>query len=316
MNQILAVAPATSKKTKTKKTKEPRNHGPVAIQPIVRFFAICMIVFGGACISMGAYHFIQQRQLAIDNMSIPTLTTEVKKNAVILRVTHDKGLNKMVYNWNNGEDTIVYGRGQTAIQKEVVLPIGHNTLNITIIDSAGKEVQYQKSFDLTDEDVVEPEITIAQDGNATIKITAKDETAIQYMEYYWEGEEPIRIEATTSEQTMIEERIEVREGQNQLYIIAEDTNHNIGQTEKTIVGATKPKIVLNREGDTIIITATDEQGISKVEYTLNEVPYEVEGNGQKQVDVRQDLVEGNNTFIITVTNINTLIAQGKASCEK
>ncbi len=316
MNQILAVAEATSKKTKTKKTKQSKNQAPIAIETIVKFFAICMIVFGVLCISLGVYHFIQQRQLAMDKLSVPTVATEVKNNAVIVKVTHDKGINKMLYNWNEGENFVVYGRGQSSLQKEVVLPIGHNTLNITIIDSAGKEVQYQKSFDLSDEDVVEPEITIVQDGNAAIKITAKDETAIQYMEYYWEGEEPIRVEATTSDQTIIEERIEVREGQNQLYIMAEDANNNVKQTEKTIVGATKPKIVLNREGDTIIITATDEQGVSKVEYTLNGTAYAVEGNGEKQVDVRQNLVEGTNEFIITVTNINTLIAQGKASCEK
>lgn len=316
MNQILAVAQTTGKKTKTKKTKEPRNRGPIAIEPIVRFFAIAMIVFGIACISVGTYNVIKQNQMATQNKSVPTVSTEVKNNKVVLKVTHDKGLNKVLYHWNNGEDLVLYGRGQTSMNEEIMLPIGHNTLTLTVIDSTGKQVEYQKNFDLTDEDVVEPEITIAQDGNATIKITAKDETAISYMEYYWEGEEPVRIQATQSEQKIIEEKIEVREGETKIIVVAEDVNHNIAKSEKTIVGATKPKIELNREGDIIIITATDEQGISRIEYTLNGTEYKVEGNGQKKVDVRQNLVNGSNEFIITVTNINTLIAQGKATCEK
>jgi len=316
MNQILAVAQTTSKKTKTKKKKEPRNRGPIAIGPIVKFFAIAMIIFGVACIGVGTYSVIQQNQMNTQNKSVPTVSTEVKNNKVVLSVTHDKAINKVLYNWNNGEDLVLYGRGRTSMNEEIMLPIGHNTLKLTVIDSAGKQVEYQKNFDLTDEDLVEPEITIAQDGNATIKITAKDETAISYMEYYWEGEEPVRIQATQSEQKVIEEKIEVREGETKLIVIAEDTNHNIGKSEKTVVGATKPKIALNREGNTIIITATDEQGISRVEYTLNGTAYTVEGNGQKQVDVRQNLVDGSNEFIITVTNINTLIAQGKATCEK
>lgn len=316
MNQILAVAQTTSKKTKTKKMKEPRNRGPIAIEPIVRFFAIAMIVFGIACISVGTYHIIKQNQMATQNKSVPTVSTEVKNNKVVLKVTHDKGLNKVLYHWNNGEDLVLYGRGQTSMNEEIMLPIGHNTLTLTVIDSTGKQVEYQKNFDLTDEDVVEPEITIAQDGNATIKITAKDETAISYMEYYWEGEEPVRIQATQSEQKIIEEKIEVREGETKIIVVAEDVNHNIAKSEKTIVGATKPKIELNREGDIIIITATDEQGISRIEYTLNGTEYKVEGNGQKKVDVRQNLVNGSNEFIITVTNMNTLIAQGKATCEK
>lgn len=316
MNQILAVAKTTGKKTKTKKTKEPRNRGPIAIEPIVRFFAIAMIVFGIACISVGTYNVIKQNQMATQNKSVPTVSTEVKNNKVVLKVTHDKGLNKVLYHWNNGEDLVLYGRGQTSMNEEIMLPIGHNTLTLTVIDSTGKQVEYQKNFDLTDEDVVEPEITIAQDGNATIKITAKDETAISYMEYYWEGEEPVRIQATQSEQKIIEEKIEVREGETKIIVVAEDVNHNIAKSEKTIVGATKPKIELNREGDIIIITATDEQGISRIEYTLNGTEYKVEGNGQKKVDVRQNLVNGSNEFIITVTNINTLIAQGKATCEK
>lgn len=316
MNQILAVAQTTSKKTKTKKMKEARNRGPIAIEPIVRFFAIAMIVFGIACISVGTYHIIKQNQMATQNKSVPTVSTEVKNNKVVLKVTHDKGLNKVLYHWNNGEDLVLYGRGQTSMNEEIMLPIGHNTLTLTVIDSTGKQVEYQKNFDLTDEDVVEPEITIAQDGNATIKITAKDETAISYMEYYWEGEEPVRIQATQSEQKIIEEKIEVREGETKIIVVAEDVNHNIAKSEKTIVGATKPKIELNREGDIIIITATDEQGISRIEYTLNGTEYKVEGNGQKKVDVRQNLVNGSNEFIITVTNMNTLIAQGKATCEK
>ena len=317
MNQILAVAKTTSKKTKkAKKAKAPRNHGPIAIQPIVRFFAIFIIIFGIACIGAGTYNFIKEKQSLEESKTVPTLTTEVKNNKVVLNITHEKGINKVLYNWNGGEDTVLYGRGQTSMSEELIMPIGHNTLNLTIMESSGRETQYQKNFDLTDEDVVEPEITIVQDGNATIKITAKDDTAINYLEYYWEGEEPTRIQASQSEQKIIEEKIEVREGENKLIIIAEDTNHNIGKVEKTIRGVTKPKIALDREGDTIIITATDEQGVSKIEYTLNGTEYKVEGNGQTKVEARQNLVEGTNEFIITVTNINSLIAQGKASCEK
>jgi len=315
MNQILAVGQSTSKK-KQKKAKAPRNNGPIAIQSIVRFFAITIIIFGIACICVGAYSFIKQKQAREESTAVPVVATEVKNNTVVLEVTHDKGISKVLYNWNNGENTVLYGRGQTTINKELILPIGNNTLNLTVVDSNGKEVKYEKSFELTDEDVVEPEITVAQDGNATIKITAKDETAIKYMEYYWEGEDPVRIEANQDEQKMIEEKIEVREGENKLIIVAEDTNHNIGKLEKQIVGAKKPQIALSREGDTVIITATDEQGISKIEYTLNGTEYTVEGNGQKQVEARQNLVNGKNEFFITVTNINTLIAQGKASCEK
>ena len=52
MNQILSVE---NTKNKTRKSKMPRNSGPIAIESILKFFAISILIFGVFMIGSGSY---------------------------------------------------------------------------------------------------------------------------------------------------------------------------------------------------------------------------------------------------------------------
>ena len=140
-------------------------------------------------------------------------------------------------------------------------------------------------------------------GNNVI-ITATDETEMASLQYYWGEEEPTLIEAEEGEMT-IEATVEVRKGINSLTVVAEDTSGNTETVTKTYNGITKPEINVVREGNSLIIHVTDEDGIQYVDVDLNNQQYRLnmEDKGKK-LTYTFEMVNGNNILKIVAYNIN------------
>ena len=69
-------------------------------------------------------------------------------------------------------------------------------------------------------------------------------------------------------------------------------------------GVNKPKIEVSREGNELNIKVTDETGIKKIEYTLNDAFYTTDTEntgvslGMKEVNFKQSLYPGANKIVI------------------
>lgn len=305
MNQILMT------ENKKKKQKKARNGGTIEIQGIVRFFAIIIMIFGISVIGEGVYAIYQETE-AQNPSNMPTVRIGRLNDTAILYVEHSTEISKIIYSWDNGEKTVLPEGGLTA-QEEILLPNQNSTLNITVEDMQGKQVQYQKQYYLEGMDITKPVINVnTEDGNNKMTIIATDETEIAYLSYKWEGQEAVVIDANTEGQAQIKQEIKLTPGTKKITIIAEDTNGNIEKIEKEIVATTsKPKMQLIQNGKEIVIEASDEDGIKEIRLNLNGKQYANPVNNQKYIKIGPAILqEGNNTILVEVTNVNGYTEKG------
>ncbi len=301
MNQILMV----ENRKKQQKQKKQSNGGAIEIRGIVRFFAFVMIIFGIVLAGEGSYA-IYKDVSDKDPANQPKVIVSRQSDTVAISVEHIVEISKVIYSWNNGEATELPQGGLTAYE-EILLPNQNSILNITIEDMNGKKVSYQKEYIVEGMDITKPTIKIdVVDGSRKMKITAEDETAISYLSYQWEGQEAIKIDATTGTQTKIEKEIDLTPGTKKITIIAEDASGNIEQTEKEIVATTsEPKMQLIQNGREFIIEASDEDGIKEIRLNLNGKQYVNPANNEKYIKIGPALLQdGNNTILVEVTNVN------------
>ena len=300
MNQILAVE--NKKKQKTKKIRTGR---PIEIKGIVMFFAVIIMVFGLTLAGQGAYALYKD----FDDKkpeNIPTVTIDRINDKAIIQVTNSIEISKIVYSWNNGEESAI-PIGDTSAREEITLLGYDSVLNLTIEDINGKRVKYQKQYLLTGVDITKPTIEIeTKDGNSKMKIIAKDETEIEYMEYQWEGEEAVVIKANQQGQTEITTEIPLTVGTKKIKITAKDANGNIEEIEKEIVTSTsKPEVLAMQNKEKFYIKATDKDGVKNILINLNGEIYEAKDINKKSVKVGPVILrEGNNTILVEVTNVN------------
>ncbi len=301
MNQILMI----EKKRKQEKVKRQSSGRPMEVKSIVRFFAIIIAIFGIALVGEGTYAICKEAADK-DPANQPKVMVSRAGDTVILNVEHTNEISKVIYSWNNGEATELPQGGKTA-QEEILLPNQNSILNIIIEDMNGKRVSYQKEYMVEGMDITKPTINIqVADGSKKMTIIAEDETAMAYLSYQWEGQEAVREEAATENQTKIEKEINLTPGTKKIIIIAEDASGNIEQIEKEIVATTsKPKMQLLKDGQKIMIEASDEDGIKEIKLNLNGKQYVNSVNNLKYIKIGPALLQqGNNTILIEVTNVN------------
>lgn len=299
MNQILSVEDISDK---VKKRRQRMNSGPAEINNVVRFFAIAILVFGifiigSAC--YGMYKESQKEEIPIKpvmNVSQPT------EKEVSLKVEHNKELSSITYSWNDEEATQVPCQGQKQVETSIEIPTGTNTLTIRAVDVAGQETSFQRNY--TREGEIN--INIEADG-ANIKVTADGKKQLSYMTYRWDEEEETKIDINS---TSTEQVIEIPKGLHTLTVIVVDENNTTETKTQEVNGVTKPELEISTDGaDNFIIKASDEQGIKKVEFVINEEEtyllnleevYELEE--RKQFEYAYPLHDGRNRLDVTVYN--------------
>jgi len=300
MNQILTI------ENKKKKQKNPRNATTSSeIKGIVRFFAILIMIFGFVLVGEASYAIYKEADDR-NPANLPTVSIGRLNDTVILNVEHSQEISKIIYSWDNGEKTELPQGGLTA-KEEILLPNQDSTLNITIEDMKGRQTNYKKQFFLSGMDLIKPTIDInVADGNRKMTIIAKDETAIDYLSYSWEGQDEVVINSETDGQTEIKKEIELTPGTKKIKIKAQDMNGNIESIEKEIVATTsEPKMQVLRTGNKIIIEASDDDGIKDITVNINGKKYATKELNLKYVQVGPvELQEGNNTILVEVTNVS------------
>lgn len=290
-----------------------KKNGTLEIKTVVMIFSICIILFGIILVGKGSFAIISN--ISNNNLeNIPVVTMSQEGNTIKLTVKHDKAIDKIVYNWNSKQEYMLLGKGRIDLTEEIEVPEGENLLTVKITDIEGKIVSYTRQCKSTDEDVIKPEIELLVE-NSKVKIVAKDETQIDYIKYYWNNEDETKVEAREDSPKQIEEKLSIMKGENTLTIIAVDKNGNETKKEQTFKGAKKPTVELYKEGQELIVKVTDEEGVQKIEYTINGEQYSTDPNNTgeslnlKEVEFRQPLASGSNTITIKAYNISGLVEE-------
>lgn len=301
MNQILSTDISGNK-------KKNKNSKPMEINNIVKFFAIAIIIFGIFIIGIGAYSIIDYQKEQQEENIEPTIQIENKtNNSIILKVTHKKNIESLEYGWNDEEKVFVNGNNGRYLEKEITIPSGTNTLHVIIRDEDGKEITYEKQYE------IESNINIEISGNK-IKISYEGNTQLSYMTYRWDEEEEKRIEANG---TSIEEEIDAIKGLHTLTVIVVDENNNTDTKVQKINGVSKPKISLGVDDtkEHFVIMTSDDEKLEKVEFKLNQDDevYELNLGNQntKELNYRVpfELQSGENIIEVTVYNSNNISEQ-------
>ena len=295
MNQILSVEDTNKKNKKAKKPKMPRNSGPVAIESILKFFSVAILIFGIFMIGSGSYSMYTNSQEDTANVK-PTIQVEESETEITLRVSHSKALSKVTYKWNNDEETEIQTNGRREVSQVIEIPTGDNTLTIYAQDENGQETTYQKAYSL------EGDITIdfALDGN-NIKVTANGKNELSYLTYRWDEEEETRVDINN---TQIEQSIEIPMGQHTLTVIVVDINNTTQTKTQEVRGVKKPNLEVTTDGSSnFIIRVSDEGGLKRLEFTVNDTDkYKLELSGRTELEYQWPIQDGENILDVTVYN--------------
>ena len=113
MNQILV-------------TNDKNSVSSIEMKPIIRFFAIIIIVVAIVLSCIGGYNLYKSLQQK-DNYAKPNLSVEKNGSAVNLIIKGEIGINKVEYKWNEGNSTIIKGNGKKDVNLEIEIPQGNNS---------------------------------------------------------------------------------------------------------------------------------------------------------------------------------------------
>ena len=283
-----------------------KKSGTLEIKKVLKIFAIASILFGMMLIAKGSYALINQKE---ESKSIPVVEILQENDYLILNVKHDKLIDKIIYKWNEKEETTLQGKGRNQITEKIKVPTGINILDLKVVDINGQTVNYTKEYELKEGDITKPEIEFAPE-DSKIKVAVRDETEMDYMQYYWNNEDATTVKAKESSPKLIEERITVLKGENTLHVIGVDKAGNKSVQEQVCKGATKPTINLTLDGNILKILVKDEEEIQKIDYVLNDVYYSTdamktgESLKMKEIEIPQELTSGNNKITVKAYNTN------------
>ena len=261
MNQILSTSmPMDSKK---KQKQKQRNGKPIALGSIIKFFGIAILIFGIFLVGGGVYSMTQNQVQQKEENVEPTISIENKtENTILLKIMHQKNIDRVEYGWNDEEMTVVYGNNGKYLDEEISIPSGNNTLHVLVVDVDGKEATYEKQYER------ESNINIEVSGNK-IRITYSGDTMISYMTYRWDEEEEKRVEIQDEN---IDEEIDALRGLHTLTVVVVDENNNTDTKQQKINGVSKPKVEVSvdEQKEHFVIKASDEEKISKFSFILNQ----------------------------------------------
>lgn len=304
MNQILSVG-----NTPVKEKKIKRNNEPSDINKILKFFSIAILVFGIFMIGTGSYSMYQDSKESSSSTKPPIFVEETSQTELTLKVHHNKALAKVTYNWNNEEEKVIETNGKKNIEEKIEIPEGKNILNIYVSDIKGEETRYQKEYTLQGDIDIDFEVV----GN-NLKITAEGKSNIAYLTYRWDEEDETKIDINDSS---TEQTIEIPKGLHKLTVIAVDVNNKTKTKEQEINGVTKPKLEITTDGvANFIIKTSDEQGLKKVEFVLNQKKYRIKLDGRKELEYSYPLQDGENILEVTVYNENDVTQSKKVKINK
>lgn len=244
-----------------------KKNGPASIKSILKFFGIALIIIGIIFICNGSYALYQNNRLSkeeVDN-TIPEIAFEQEGNNAVITITHNKGISKVKYHWNDNVDTIIQGNSEsTVILDNISIIPGTNTLYVSAIDINGKS--NENSFDYSYDGIA---IEFSVVDNTYIKITASDITGLYYIKYKWNSEEEITAYPSNDDLTIIEQMIEIPSGLNTLHVTAVNSANKTLERYQDFKGNYPPKIQVYLQGNDLIVNISDDEGIAKIIQQIN-----------------------------------------------
>ena len=307
MNQILEYSP-----------NKNSGGGASGSDKIVRIFALILIIFALCFIGIGGYGFMKKNKTTADagtaTQTEAKIEVEKLESTALIKVSHDKAIEKVIYSWDSDKEIVEKGDGTSAKEIEIPLPAGQHTLTVKVVDIDGVETSYKK--DITSEngtDIINPEIKIVVTEDKKLKITATDETEIAYVTYKWNNEEETVVDEKDETGKTIEFEIEILKGNNDLTVIAVDANNRTTTENKTFAGVTKPEVKITVASDkkSINVNCSHENGLKKIMLNANGKDYEVGLDGGTPSDANFDftLPEGNVTIKVTATSVDETVTE-------
>ena len=301
---------------------------------VVRVFAIFLVIFAICLLASGGYGIYKNKLTQKSNQVKPTYATinaeQTEDGKVNVSVEHDKAIEEMFYSWNTSAERSFKGEGSKTLEKELDMPAGTNTLHIKIVDVNGVETSFEKEFTAEEGlDILNPVISITvvdgqgEDKLKKLKVTATDETKLDFITYRWNDDEEIKVEADAENQKEIVLELDILRGVNDITIVAVDSSNNTTTETKSFNALTKPEVVvtLSADGSSLEVKTTHENGISNIYYTLNGREYQAnfdddtENANPKEVSFTQALDEGYNRFILTVKSVDGTETVFDGECE-
>ena len=179
MNQILDYNPNKSS-----------GGGTSGSDKIVRVFAVILAIFAICLLAGGAYGIYKNNSksnLPAQAATKAQINIEQKETTAVIKVKHDKVIEKLIYNWDSEKENTIKGSGESAMESEISLFAGEHTLNVKVIDIEGNETIYDQVITSeAGEDKLYPVISLnVNNETKRLVITATDETAIDYVTYRW-----------------------------------------------------------------------------------------------------------------------------------
>lgn len=257
MNQILST---------TNKTSKPTNI--INIKKIIMFFAIAILVFGIVLAGVKLYNLYIENNKKVEVVNPDVKIEKEGETSVKISVSTSIGINKVVYYWNDLDKNEIQVNGNTSMTKTIDMMAGQNTLTVQVIDKNNNETKYTNQF-TSNVDVTKPVINCTADETAKIKITATDETALDYITYKWEDGEETKVTAKTEDPTKIEVNIDAQRGTKKLLITAVDTAKNTSTKEQSFQGVNEPVIDAYQNANIANVKVTHDMGFEKVEFIIN-----------------------------------------------
>jgi len=269
-------------------------------------FAICLLVGGG----IGLYKNKQKTNVEVEAPTQAKITVKQEDTKIIINVSHDKAIEKLIYSWDSEKETSVKGTGESTLTAEVPVIAGTHTLNIKVIDIEQVETTHEQEFTSdVGEDKLYPVISLEVTEQKKLKITATDETAIDFVTYRWNDEEEVKMEVSEEDDKKIEFEIEILKGKNDLIIIAVDKNGNSTTEPKSFTGVTKPdvKITITADKKTGEVYCYHENGIKEIALKINEIDYQIDIGTETPTEVTfplPELTEETSTIIVKATSVD------------
>lgn len=314
MNQILL----TDNYKNSNKNKRSNMNSSNDTKKIILFFSIVILIFGIAIIGVYGYKIYNNSNKKEMVIAKPQLSLEETEESVTIIANADAGISRIIYTWNDEEPTEVDMNGRTSHEEQMEIPVGENTLKVKVIDANGEEIESTKQFSKVYDE--KPIIATEIGEDAKLTITATDETAIKYIKYKWNDEEPTTVEAQTETDTVIEVKIDVKRGKNTLTVTAVDLNNNEETLSKTFNGVNKPIIEVTKQGDEVYMKISHDMGFERVDFSINGQIYTYNEDysgydaSTKELEYRIKLKQGENIVIITAVSTEGTEETYKGKC--
>lgn len=294
---------------------ENKKNGPVAINKVVIFFAVAIIIFGVVLIGGGSYVMLtgtKEEDKSQSESVAPEVNIQRTEENILMNITHTKPMTSIKYHWNEETEKTIQTQNRLTISEELSLPFGNNTVYITITDEDGNEFNYVKEY-VVDGDG-KPVIELLLTNENKIRIKVQDTQGLKYIRYTWNSGNYATVQANVDDLTIIDELVEIPLGQNTLRVEAVNVNDMITTKELPVKGIRRPVVSLRQDGNKLVIRAEDEIAMKVVNFTLNGQKYQINVGEVKVIEHAIELQQGENRIELTAENVEGGITEVKGKC--